>query len=217
MTPSLLPASAPPVMVDLPVPPGYVELFQRFGGGSLGHFVSLLTPEQVDQRTDMMRDIADADWFWDREELRPAIVGSGVLVADSFDGDCLFWLPDSGFFCLPRHDDLVHDCGTDFVGAVGWMLSGQLNATDGWTWEGVEGRDEWRSTLTEPLSDVVARVKALDLHDRVDRRDSTAVFFFPAIEGRLQLFQFDGGGGELDVHLRFAGSADPSVVTAAMG
>ena len=103
---------------------------------ALGHFVRVYPPAEVPERTLDWRERIQEYWFWDRSDIGVAsesLQEGGVVVADSFDGDELYFDPadPDTLFVLPGHEEVARRVGPGFLAAVGWMLSGVLTPLGG--------------------------------------------------------------------------------------
>lgn len=199
-------------LLGVQLPSGYVEFVRRLGTGSLGHFVRVMAPTQLHEATLDWRERIDEFWFWETSTagLEPeGIRQAGILLADSFDGDELFFVGGSPDRCyvLPRNDEVVFQAGPGFLEALGWMLAGTvLNSwVEEWTFEAPDHRAELRyptgrNTPQRSLDDACAALEALNLHnhrvdiDVLDRR----TYFLPGVAGRLSLYAFEGEAMSMD-------------------
>ena len=98
------------------MPTGYDEYVRRLGDGALGHLVRVYPPTTLGTRTSEWRARVQEYWFWDTTAagVEPeSFQDRGVVVADTFDGDELCFLPEDpdALFLLPRDDDDVVPAG----------------------------------------------------------------------------------------------------------
>lgn len=200
------------------LPRGYARFVRRVGGGSLGHFVGVLAPDQLLTSTEDWRTLVQEYWFWDTEESgadRESLQERGILLASSFDGDELCFDPadPETLYVLPRNDDVAHRVGPGFLAALEWMLSGrQLNPwVEGWTFEANNHRVEEHPRFPDDtsLADATRALTALGLHAHVVELDRRTTFFFPEISGRLSVAEEEG----LWVDFFYDDEADPAEVT----
>ena len=100
------------------MPAGYSEYVRRLGGGALGNWVRVYAPADLATRTGEWRERVQEYWFWDTSAagIEPQVFQQqGVVLADTFDGDELCFLPEDpeALSCcpattttlLPRDDD----------------------------------------------------------------------------------------------------------------
>lgn len=200
------------------LPRGYSRFVRRVGGGSLGHFVGVLSPDQLAKSTKDWRTRVQEYWFWDTEESgadRESLQQRGVVVASSFDGDELCFDPvdPETLYVLPRNDDVAHRVGPGFLTALEWMLSGQqLNPwVEGWTFEANSHRTEEHPKFPEgtSLADATRALTALGLHSHLVELDRRTTFFLPEISGRLSVAQEEDA---LWVDFSHDDEADPAEV-----
>lgn len=201
------------------LPRGYARFVRRVGGGSLGHFVGVLSPDQIVRSTEDWRTRLREYWFWDTEESgadRESLQQRGVLLASSFDGDELCFDPadPATLYVLPRNDDVAHRVGPDFLTALDWMLSGeQLNSwVEGWTFEANSHRAEEHPQFPEGTSlvDATQALASLGPHSHLVELNRRSTFFFPEISGRLSVAQEEDA---LWVDLYYDDEANPADVT----
>lgn len=205
--------------LDAPLPRGYGRFVRRVGGGSLGHFVGVLTPAQVASETDAWRDRIRNYWFWDTTEAgvdRTALQDRGILLASSFDGDELCFDPadPEAFYVLPRNEDVAHRVGPDFLDALQWMLAGNLNPwVEGWTFEvnarRLDEHGEFAPGTT--LDEATAALVALGEYSHVVDLDGRTTFFLPDIAGRLSVYESGSEPGTW-FDLSYDDEADPARV-----
>ena len=199
------------------LPSGYAAYVERLGPGVLGHFVRVHEPARLPDLTVEWRQRITEYWFWDTSEAgvsREALQKSGVVVADTFDGDELCFDPadPETLFILPRDEDVARRVGPGFTAAVEWMLSGALNPwVEGWTFEASAERAEVRQTLDgRDLAHAAQAIAALGVHSHVVELEGRRTFFLPGIGARLSLYQEDEG--VIDVDLTHDATADPAAV-----
>lgn len=178
------------------LPRGYARFVRRVGGGSLGHFVGVLSPDQIVRSTEDWRTRVREYWFWDTEESgaeRESLQQRGVVLASSFDGDELCFDPadPETLYVLPRNDDVAHRVGPGFLAALDWMLSGQqLNPwVEGWTFEANSHRAEEHPQFPEGTSlvDATQALTSLGLHSHLVQLADRTTLFLPEISGRLSV------------------------------
>lgn len=199
------------------LPRGYARFVRRVGGGSLGHFVGVLSPDQLLKSTEDWRSRIQEYWFWDTRESgadRESLQQRGVVLASSFDGDELCFDPadPETLYVLPRNDDVAHRVGPGFLAALEWMLSGQLNPwVEGWTFEANSHRTEEHPAFPDgtTLADAIRDLTALGLHSHRVDLDRRTTFFFLEISGRLSVAQEEGA---LWVDFSYDDGADPTEV-----
>ena len=202
--------------VRLPV--GYGEYVRRLGGGVLGHWVRVYAPTELATLTQQWRERVQEYWFWDTSAagIEPeAFQERGVVVADTFDGDELCFLPEDpdALFLLPRDDDDVVPAGPGLLPALDWLLAGHLNPwVEGWTFEAFGKRQEVRREVNPglDLAGAAHAVAELGEHAHVVELEGRTTFFLPALGGRLSIYQLDGRPPALD--LSHDPDADPAAV-----
>ena len=201
------------------LPRGYARFVRRVGGGSLGHFVGVFSPDQVSRATVEWRERVRDYWFWDTAEAgveREALQERGVLLASSFDGDELCFDPaePGAFYVLPRNEDVAHRVGADFMAALQWMLDGRLNPwVEGWTFEVNDRRREQHTRLPDgtSLEDATSALLVLDSDSHLVELDGRRTVFLPQVSGRLSLYT-SGGEPGVWVDLTYDDEADPDEV-----
>lgn len=199
------------------LPRGYARFVRQVGGGSLGHFVGVLSPDQLPEMTADWRARVQDYWFWDTEESganRETLQQRGVILASSFDGDELCFDPadPDTLYVLPRNDDVAHRVGPGFLAALEWMLSGRLNPwVEGWTFEANVHRAEQRPQFEggPSLAEATRALVALDEHSHLIELAGRTTFFFPEISGRLSAHEAEES---LWVDFYYDDEADPTEV-----
>jgi hypothetical protein len=206
------------------MPTGYAEYVQRMGEGALGHLVRVYPPTLLAGLTGEWRVRVQEYWFWDTTAagVEPrSFQERGVLVADTFDGDELCFLPENpdALFLLPRDTDDVVPAGPGLLPAVDWLLGGDLNPwVEGWTFEAFgHQRQEIRREPNAGLDLAGAGQALAELgeHSHVVELDHRQTFFLPAIGGRLSLYQPEDE--PLAVDLTYDADADPDAVARLLG
>ena len=201
------------------MPTGYDEYVRRLGDGALGHLVRVYPPTTLGTRTSEWRARVQEYWFWDTTAagVEPeSFQDRGVVVADTFDGDELCFLPEDpdALFLLPRDDDDVVPAGPGLLPALDWLLGGDFNPwVEGWTFEAFGGERREVRREVKPGLDLAGAAHAIaDLgeHAHVVELGSRTTFFLPALGGRLSLYQLDGRAPSLD--LSHDPEADPATV-----
>ena len=138
-----------------------------------------------------------------------------MVVADTFDGDELCFLPEDpdALFLLPRDDDVV-PAGPGLLPALDRLLAGDLDPwVEGWTFEAFgDDRQEVRREIGPglDLAGAVHAVAELGEHAHVVGLGERTTFFLPALGGRLSLSQLNGRAPSLD--LSHDPEADPVAV-----
>lgn len=201
------------------MPAGYAEYVQRLGGGSLGHLVRVWPPTTLRARTSEWRARVQEYWFWDTSAAgieSASFQERGVVVADTFDGDELCFLPEDpdALFLLPRDDDDVVPAGPGLLPALDRLLVGDPDQwVEGWTFEAFgDDRREVRRELGHglDLAGAVHAVAELGEHAHVVELGERTTFFLPGIGGRLSISQLNGHAPSLD--LSHDPEADPMAV-----
>lgn len=202
------------------MPAGYDAYVQRLGGGTLGHLVRVYPPTTLSTRTNEWRARVQEYWFWDTTAagIEPeAFQERGVVVADTFDGDELCFLPEDpdALFLLPRDDDDVVPAGPGLLPALDRLLAGDLDPwVEGWTFEAFgDDRQQVRREIGPglDLAGAVHAVAELGEHAHVVGLGERTTFFLPALGGRLSLSQLNGRAPSLDL------SHDPEADPVAVG
>lgn len=204
--------------LDVELPRAYRKFVTTYGGGSLGHFIGIYTPEQVASETARWRDRSNRYWFWDMSGVdvtQEDLLTRGVTLASSFDGDELLFDPSDGgtFYVLPRNEDVAHGVGHDFIAALDWLLSGRLNPwTEGWTFETQKDRaNRYLRPDDVSMDDAIAAVETELQPPHAVRLDRRTTYFVPAIQGRLSLYGEQGAPG-VSVDFTYDEDADPAEV-----
>ena len=190
------------------MPHGYGEYVRRLGAGTLGHWVRVYAPTDLATRTHQWRERVQEYWFWDTSAtgIEPqSFQQHGVVVADTFDGDELCFLPENpdALYLLPRDDDDAVPLGPGLLPALDQLLAGELNPwVEGWTFEAFsDGRQEVRRDLGPGLDLAGAgqAVAGLGEHAHVVEMEGRTTFFVPALGGRLSVYQLGGRPPALDL------------------
>ncbi len=205
------------------MPVGYSEYVRRLGSGALGNWVRVYAPADLATRTAEWRERVQEYWFWDTSAagIEPQVFQQqGVVLADTFDGDELCFLPEDphALYLLPRDDDEPVPLGPGLLPALHELVAGDVNPwVEGWTFEafGV-GRQEVRRDLSAGL-DLAAATRAvvgLGQHAHLVELEGRTTFFLPDLGGRLSIYQLDGQAPALD--LSHDPETDPAVVSSVL-
>ena len=205
------------------MPTGYGEYVLRLGGGALGHWVRVYAPTDLATRTREWRERVQEYWFWDTSAagIEPRVFQQqGVVLADTFDGDELCFVPEDpeALYLLPRDDDEAVPLGPGLLSALDELVAGDVNPwVEGWTFEAFSNdRHEVRRDLSPGLDLAGAAQAVADLsqHAHLVELEGRTTFFLPALGGRLSIYQLDRRPPALD--LSHDPDADPAVVSSVL-
>jgi hypothetical protein len=107
-------------------PDGYREYVQKFGRGSLGHYVRIYAPADIVRGGNSVaewRKRIDEYWFWDSGPLKKEKALECIIIGDTFDGDELVFHPSdrNRLYVLPRNEEKSFVAGTGLIQAIEWL------------------------------------------------------------------------------------------------
>lgn len=116
-------------------PEGYREFVTTLGLDEYCNFIRIDMPSRILSEYEDYQKSLDEYWFWDlgKHVLSQERAMESIKMGDTDLGDVIIFHPENNneLFLLPRHDDMLHNIGTNLYEAIDWLCISRHNPHSG--------------------------------------------------------------------------------------